>query len=126
MERRLCDSTRREYRYTPTATFLTGMKDNRTSEKWLERMLQDFVTARGGVAIKMNDVTKNGLPDRLILWPGGVAEFVELKSTGKSLRPIQRAVRAELKGLGFEYTVIDSETALRQWQNLNRDRTRQK
>lgn len=93
---------------------------NRTSEKWLERALQDYVTDCGGAAVKLCDGAKNGLPDRLILWPDGRAEFVELKSTGEKLRPLQIIVRNKLLELGFRYTVIDSETALRQWQISSR------
>lgn len=92
------------------------MRKNRASEKWIERALQEFVTGHGGAVVKMSDPAKNGLPDRLVLWPGGVAEFVELKSTGKTLRPLQRTVRDELMKLGFKYTVIDTEEKLRQWQ----------
>lgn len=99
---------------------------NRASEKWLERALQDFVTSRGGAVIKLNDPAKNGLPDRLVLWPGGTAEFVELKSTGKTPRPLQRTVRKELILLGFRYTVTDSEEKLIQWQNSTPGRTKPK
>lgn len=90
----------------------------RASEKWIEKALQDFVTGHGGTAIKLSDPVKNGLPDRLVLWPGGVTEFVELKSTGKKPGPMQRLVRDEILKLGFRYTVIDTETKLKQWQNL--------
>lgn len=101
-------------------------RTNRRSEKWLERALVDFVTGQGGAAIKLTDPTKNGLLDRLILWPGGIAEFVELKSTGKTPRPLQRAVHSEITALGFKCTVIDNEEKLIQWQNSTHGRTRLK
>lgn len=99
---------------------------NRASEKWLERALQDFVTKQGGAAVKLSDPAKNGLPDRLVLWPGGIVEFVELKSTGKTARPLQRAVHNEITELGFRCTVIDNEEKLIQWQNLIPGRTKPK
>lgn len=94
--------------------------DNRSSEKWLERALADAVAERGGVAIKLTSPGLSGLPDRLILWPGGRAEFVELKSTGRALRPLQRLVRDTLERMGFRCTVIDNETTLKRWQDSNR------
>jgi hypothetical protein len=97
----------------------------RTSEKWLERAVGEFVTDGGGAAIKMLPVL-TGLPDRLILWPGGIVEFVELKSTGKNITRKQRAVAEMLLRLGFRYTVIDNEIKLKQWQNLNHDHIKRK
>lgn len=99
---------------------------NRRSEKWLERALQDYVIGRGGITVKVSDPTKNGLPDRLVLWPGGVAEFVELKSTGKGPEPLQRLVMKELSQMGIRCTVIDSEIKLQQWQNSIPAHTRPK
>lgn len=92
-------------------------QDNRNSEKWLERVLIEFVDERGGAAIKIAASTVNGLPDRLILWRGGAVEFVELKSTGCKQTSVQRAVSMVLLGMGFRCTVIDSEEKLKQWQN---------
>jgi hypothetical protein len=46
------------------------------------------------------------LPDRLILL-NGRAYFVELKTTGKRLRPSQSLVHSKLKKYGFDVTVID-------------------
>ena len=69
---------------------MTVEHNNRSSEKWLERALADAVAERGGVAVKLTSPGLSGLPDRLVLWPGGRAEFVELKSTGRTLRPVQR------------------------------------
>lgn len=95
---------------------------NKVSEKKLELQLQNFVTDRGGAAIKMPTNETNGLPDQLILWPWGEAEFVELKSTGGKQTTIQRLVSAELSQMGFRCTVIDSKEKLERWQNLNHAR----
>lgn len=89
---------------------------NRSSEKWIEKALTGFVARHGGAAIKMLS-TLTGLPDRLILWPGAAAEFVELKSTGKKPSAIQRTIHSEIKRLGFKCTVIDTEDKLIEWQN---------
>lgn len=95
---------------------------NRSSEKWLERTAAEWVNTCGGFCVKLIASTVTGLPDRLILWPGGVAEFVEFKSSGKRPGPMQRIIRTRIEYLGFRYTVIDDEQTLKQWQFLNRDR----
>lgn len=89
--------------------------DNRRSEKWLERELITGVHNAGGTAVKITASTINGLPDRLVLWPGGRAEFVELKSTGKTQTAAQVAVCTMLRDLEFTVTVIDNEKDLDQW-----------
>ena len=50
----------------------------------------------------------DGVPDRLILLPGGKAAFAELKATGKTLRPLQAVRKRQLEALGFRVFVIDS------------------
>lgn len=93
---------------------------NRKSEKWLERKLVEYVTAQGGTAIKLTaSTTTNGLPDRLILWPGGEAEFAELKSTGKKQTAVQREVFRKLVQMGFICTLIDDFKSLLEWQQYS-------
>lgn len=50
----------------------------------------------------------NGVPDRLILLPGGRIYFVELKAPGKKMSPIQEHRAKELRKLGFDVRCIDS------------------
>ena len=99
-------------------------RKNRTSEKWIERALSEFVPRQGGASIKLLGSSLTGLPDRLVLWPGAIAEFVELKSTGKKPSAIQLAVRAAITQMGFRYTVIDTEDKLKEWQNLHLEATK--
>lgn len=52
----------------------------------------EFVKAvkkAGGVAYKLNSLTTNGLPDRMVLFFPGKVCFVELKAPGKQMRPLQ-------------------------------------
>jgi hypothetical protein len=44
---------------------------------------------------------RRGEPDRLVLIPGGVTAFVELKRPGKTLRNEQERARDRLRKLGF-------------------------
>lgn len=88
----------------------------RTSEKWLEATLRKRVEAMGGWAIKFLP-SLTGLPDRIVLMPCGGIWFVELKSTGKTLRPPQRLWKQRLLNLGFRWRLIDSEETLKTFIN---------
>jgi hypothetical protein len=81
------------------------------SEKTLEKKLTKEVKNLDGLAIKILSIFYTGLPDRLILI-NGRAYFVELKTTGKRLRPSQVLVHKKLKKLGFIVTVVDSTEAI--------------
>lgn len=61
----------------------------------------------GGVAYKLNSLTTNGLPDRLVLFFPGKTFFVELKAPGKQMRPLQVKRRTQLQLLGFPVICID-------------------
>ena len=78
------------------------------SEKRLESTLRMEVEHRGGLAVKLTSQLHRGLPDRLILMPGGRTYFAEMKSTGESTTPLQRVMLGRLERLGFRTFVIDS------------------
>lgn len=77
-------------------------------ESYLEKKLKDEVLKMGGQALKFTSPGKNGVPDRLILKPGGQAIFVEMKAPGKPLEPLQRKRAEQLRALGFKVYKIDS------------------
>ena len=77
------------------------------SEKDLERLLSKEIKRLGGVAIKIYNPWLVGLPDRMILLPGGRVIFVELKTTGEKPRKIQLVRHESLRDLGYEVRVID-------------------
>ena len=82
------------------------------SEKLFERKLREVVARLGGIALKLLSPSFTGLPDRLVLMPGGRLWFVELKSTGKKQSPRQKVVSDLLRRLGFIVWVIDNEITL--------------
>lgn len=84
------------------------MQKEKTSEKVIERTLVAEVTKKGGLCIKLLTHMFIGLPDRMVLLPGGKIFFVELKSTGCKPRKIQEVVHDKLRALGFKVYVIDS------------------
>ena len=76
-----------------------------------ERALERFVIAEahklGGLAIKLQGPGNQGLPDRLVLMPGGRAGFLELKRAGEKPTALQHHQMAVLGGLGFPTGWVD-------------------
>ena len=77
-------------------------------ERQIERGLKKIVEAAGGRAWKFVSPGTSGVPDRIVLLPGGRILFVEVKDTGKKLGPMQILRKRQLETLGFEVRVIDS------------------
>ena len=76
-------------------------------EKHIERNLVQAVRRMGGLAPKFISPGWAGAPDRLVLLPGGLLAFVEVKAPGKTLRPLQVKRKGQLEALGFRVYVID-------------------
>jgi hypothetical protein len=76
-------------------------------EKTIERKLVAAVKAAGGIAPKFTSHSLDGMPDRLLLMPGGKAAFVEVKASGCKPRPLQLSRHGMLRRLGFKVFVLD-------------------
>ena len=76
-------------------------------ERTIEQKLAARVRAMGGIAPKFTSPGFDGMPDRLVLLPGGRMGFVELKTPGKKPRALQLARHRLLRRLGFKVYVID-------------------
>jgi hypothetical protein len=59
----------------------------------------------GGMTIKLVPV-RAGLPDRLVLMPGGRTYLAELKTDTGRLRPIQKVVFEKLAAIGHPVYVV--------------------
>ncbi len=77
-------------------------------EKTIEQKFVNAAKAVGGIAPKFVSPGMNGMPDRLVLLPGGRIAFVELKAPGCKPRPLQIARHGMLRRLGFSVYCIDS------------------
>lgn len=84
------------------------------SEKLLEKKLKKRTEEYGGMCIKLICTHLNGLPDRLLLLPGGRLLFVEVKTTKQTPRRIQTMLHNKLKKLGFEVYVVDTTAKINQ------------
>lgn len=76
-------------------------------EKTIEQHLVKAVKNSGGIAPKLMSPGFDGMPDRLVLLPGGKIGFVEVKAPGKEPRPLQVARHGLLRRLGFKVYVLD-------------------
>ena len=82
------------------------------NESKLERRLKREVQKVGGKALKFESPGMAGVPDRLVLLPGGKLIFVEMKAPGETLRPLQEKRAKEIRSLGFSVLHIDSIQAI--------------
>ncbi len=78
-------------------------------EKTIEQKFASAVKARGGIAPKFVSPGFDGMPDRLVLLPDGIAGFVEVKAPGRKPRPLQNARIKMLRDLGFPVFILDGE-----------------
>ena len=78
------------------------------TEKQLEEKLVRAVKNRGGKAFKFVSPGQDGVPDRLVILPGGKIGFVEVKKPGKGkLRKIQKHQLKRIQALGCKCYVLD-------------------
>ena len=76
-------------------------------EKQIERKLVRMTSQMGGMALKFVSPGCDGVPDRLVLLPGGKVGFVEVKAPGKKPRPLQVRRISQIRKLGFPVFVVD-------------------
>ena len=78
-------------------------------EKQIEQELVKATKNMGGIAPKFVSPGFDGMPDRIVLLPGGHIGFVEVKANGEKPRPLQLSRRGLLRRLGFKVFVLDDE-----------------
>ena len=76
-------------------------------ERIIETKLTRAAKAMGGLALKFISPGYDGVPDRIVLFPGGRIAFVEVKAPGMTLRPLQVQRKRQLELLGFKVYVLD-------------------
>jgi hypothetical protein len=88
-----------------------------TLEKEIEKKLRTFVESRGGRCLKWVCPGWAGVPDRIVLLPGGRIYFVETKRPkGGEVSALQRKWREWLIGLGFEAWIVWDDIDLKQFE----------
>lgn len=81
-------------------------------EKTIEQKFVMEVKRVGGLALKFTSPGFDGVPDRIVLFPGGKMAFVEVKAPGEKPRPLQLARHRLLRRLGFKVYVLDDESQI--------------
>ena len=90
-------------------TSTKSVQRHKYSEKHLEKFLNKEVKKLGGKSIKMSSPNQRGVPDRLVLLPGGRSGFLELKTTGKKPTALQDHWLEEIRELGHVAMWADGE-----------------
>ncbi len=76
-------------------------------EKEIEKKLRTKVEALGGRCLKWTCPGWGGVPDRIVLLPGGRIHFVETKRPkGGKLSALQKKWREWLIALGFDWWAV--------------------
>ena len=88
-------------------------------ERDIERYLVRRAIEHGGKAYKWVSPGHVGVADRIVLLPGGVVWFVELKTAKGRLSPWQKLFAADMRRMGMNYIVIRSKEEVDKWM-LNR------
>lgn len=74
----------------------------------IEKHLIRKAQAHGGACLKFTSPGTAGVPDRIVILPGGKIGFAELKAPGRRPRRLQRNVLRKLYRLGCRVCVIDN------------------
>ena len=83
-------------------------------EREVEAHLRKVVQAAGGQAYKWRSPT-GGVADRVVCLPGGVTWFVEVKTAGGRLSPLQIMFGKTMARLEQNYIVLWSNEDIDQW-----------
>lgn len=75
-------------------------------ERDIEDRLRDGIKKLGGRCYKFVSPGNRGVPDRLVLLPGGAVYFVELKTEVGRLSKIQRVQIKRMERLGVQIAVL--------------------
>ena len=75
-------------------------------EREIEKKLRLGVIGLGGECYKWTSPSNAGVPDRVVIMPGGKVYFVEVKTETGKLAPVQEAQLRRLNKLGCRVRVL--------------------
>jgi hypothetical protein len=84
-------------------------------ESEIERHLVWHVVRMGGVADKFKSTTHRGVSDRVVCLPGGQTWFIELKTKGGRLEPLQKLFAQEMERMGQRYACLWTKEQVDAW-----------
>ena len=74
----------------------------------VEKYLILVARAHGGMCIKFTSPGTSGVPDRIVILPGGKIGFAEMKAPGKKPRRLQKVVIRDLYRRRCQVATIDN------------------
>jgi hypothetical protein len=83
-------------------------------ERDIEQYLVKQAKAVGGKAYKWTSPGNAGVPDRIVMLPGGRVAFIELKAPGGKSTALQLNQQRFISGMGLPVAVVDSKEAVDQ------------
>lgn len=83
-------------------------------EREIEQYLVKQAKEAGGKAYKWTSPGNAGVPDRIVMLPGGRVAFVELKAPGGKPTALQLSQQRFIASMGLPVTVIDSKEGVNQ------------
>lgn len=84
-------------------------------ESEIERYFVWTIQWLGGVTYKFKSPTQRGVADRIACMPNGETWFVELKTKGGRLAPLQKIFAADMQRLGQHYACLWSKDGVDEW-----------
>ena len=96
-------------------TLVYKLTEENMREKDIEKKLVDGIKRLGGCAYKWVSPGRDGVPDRIVVLPGGIIWFVELKTDTGRISPRQQFQLNFLNSLGFNTTVVRGMSECRQF-----------
>lgn len=82
-----------------------------------EKQLKKAVDRAGGLCLKLPAIIYRGIPDRMVLLPGGRIFFIELKVRKGRASEVQLAFREILRRLGFNSELIHGKEGVERFIN---------
>ena len=84
-------------------------------ESTIEKHLVAQVKAMGGMAYKFTSPAHRGVADRVVVLPGGVVWFVELKAPGGRLSELQKIFQSDMARMKQKYACLWSKEHVDEW-----------
>ncbi len=84
-------------------------------EAEIEKHFKWTVESMGGKTWKFTSPNNRGVSDRIACLPDGTTWFVELKTRGGRLSPLQELFAAEMEDLGQNYRCFWNKEQINQW-----------
>lgn len=101
--------------HSPLRVRARGSDTDHRSESSIEKKLRVMLLERGALCLKFVSPGNSGVPDRLVVLPGGRVVFTELKASDGSLSALQEWQIGRLRDLGAEVRVLRGAAQVREF-----------